>query len=309
MIGFKTARRNIDIPLHAVFKDSLSQSMHIEQKTRFPTLFCLDDFLTYGWSTPRCRMEPYSDSSSYCYPTNVGYYSFRMHDIWFAFNPRTQRPLMIASLIKKINSATSFTMHLALLIRTVQLLFPTDKNEDDVPKLSTEINPHLDRANFVMGFLWAMRKRAHSHLSRNQAYRNLTNPNRSLLGLMNQILGPNCERIQINIEAQAIQIWPGETAQVLHRDDLKYPVQERILQFMCLRVTCNAPRRNGCTRIALGSHKWEDPKRKATDAEISYAEMRQQTMVLSDRLFMEEEKIVLLRRASVLLQAIAWAAD
>ena len=35
--------------------------------------------------------------------------------------------------------------------------------------------------------------------------------------IMQRLLGPNCDRIQLNL-TQGIQIWPGEKAQVVHRD-------------------------------------------------------------------------------------------
>eukprot|EP01052_Picozoa_sp_SAG31_P026708 SAG31_NODE_2442_length_5683_cov_8.114792_3_plen_166_part_00 len=54
----------------------------------------------------------------------------------------------------------------------------------------------------------------------------------------------------------AIEVWPGETAQVLHRDDGIYPLQLSgvELQVSVLWALTRFSEENGATRVVLGSH-------------------------------------------------------
>jgi ectoine hydroxylase-related dioxygenase (phytanoyl-CoA dioxygenase family) len=90
-----------------------------------------------------------------------------------------------------------------------------------------------------------------------------------LLGVLDRVLG----HYQFSAPV-AIHIGPGETAQVLHRDEDVYPLprphQEVVVNTMW--AMCDFTEANGATRLVPGSHRW-DPDRRARDDEVVTAEM------------------------------------
>jgi ectoine hydroxylase-related dioxygenase (phytanoyl-CoA dioxygenase family) len=67
--------------------------------------------------------------------------------------------------------------------------------------------------------------------------------------------------VQLSV-TQAIQIWPGEAVQVLHRDDhlhhRHHPGPDS--QIQTLFATCDFTEENGATRVIPGSHLWNDQR-------------------------------------------------
>lgn len=84
----------------------------------------------------------------------------------------------------------------------------------------------------------------------------ITHP--KMLGIMDAILGPSCDRIQLNL-TQAIRIQSDERQQIFHRDDEFYPVDKRDAQFMinAMWALDDFTVENGATRIVVGSHRGE----------------------------------------------------
>lgn len=79
-----------------------------------------------------------------------------------------------------------------------------------------------------------------------------------ILGIMGAILGPSCDRIQLNL-TQAIRIQSDERQQIFHRDDEFYPVDKHGAQFMinAMWALDDFTVENGATRIVVGSHRGE----------------------------------------------------
>jgi len=82
-----------------------------------------------------------------------------------------------------------------------------------------------------------------------------------LLEIVDAILLPHCVNYRIG-SMTGIEIWPGETDQILHTDASIYPVQ---LPGLELQVSVNwalddFTEENGATRVVLGSHKWKHPR-------------------------------------------------
>jgi hypothetical protein len=140
--------------------------------------------------------------------------------------------------------------------------------------LQEELDRQFDQAPFCRGLFYGERtKRIHSLVSKSSICRQLIiEP--LILEIMNAALGPYCERIQLNL-TQGIQIWPGELAQILHRDDVMFPAPTKNHEFMmnALWAYSDFTRDNGATLLVPGSHKWSDPQRQATPEEIVQAEM------------------------------------
>lgn len=79
-----------------------------------------------------------------------------------------------------------------------------------------------------------------------------------VLKIANAVLLPHCLSYQVG-STTAIEIWPGETSQVLHRDDTIYPMRlpGMELQLSAMWALQNFTEENGATRLVLGSHKLE----------------------------------------------------
>lgn len=92
----------------------------------------------------------------------------------------------------------------------------------------------------------------------------------TVLGIMNAILGPNCDRIQLNL-TQAIRIESDERQQIFHRDDEFFPIEKNGAEFMinAMWALSDFTEANGATRIVKGSHIGEvdrEPPESAVDA-------------------------------------------
>jgi Phytanoyl-CoA dioxygenase (PhyH) len=81
-----------------------------------------------------------------------------------------------------------------------------------------------------------------------------------LLGLCDRVLLPSCARYQLNL-GQILQRGPGSPDQILHRDevvwaDVPRPAPE--LQLATVIAFVDFTEENGATRVAPGSHRWDD---------------------------------------------------
>lgn len=88
------------------------------------------------------------------------------------------------------------------------------------------------------------------------------------------LLKPNCEDYLLNT-AQVIEIRPGETAQMIHRDELAWspmPKVEIILQVEAMFALTDFTKASGATQVVPGSHLWEHD-REPEPEEIVQAEM------------------------------------
>ncbi|MBC8240851.1 MAG: phytanoyl-CoA dioxygenase family protein [Alphaproteobacteria bacterium] len=86
---------------------------------------------------------------------------------------------------------------------------------------------------------------------------------------------PNCEDYLLNT-GQLIQIGPGETAQMLHRDEdawQEFPAPRPPLQVEAMFALTDFTSANGATRVVPGSHRWP-LDREAMPGEITQAEMK-----------------------------------
>ena len=94
------------------------------------------------------------------------------------------------------------------------------------------------------------------------------------LDVCEHFLKPNCPDYLLNT-SQLIQIWPGEAAQRLHRDENAWPKLEGDsphVSVMVMLALTEFKMANGATQVVVGSHLW-DRDRVPEASEISYAEM------------------------------------
>jgi ectoine hydroxylase-related dioxygenase (phytanoyl-CoA dioxygenase family) len=91
-----------------------------------------------------------------------------------------------------------------------------------------------------------------------------------LLGALDHALG---EHYQFSAPV-ALQIGPGEKAQVLHRDEDIYPLPRPhpAVVVNSMWALCDFTEANGATRLVPGSHRW-DPERRPGERDVVHAAM------------------------------------
>lgn len=98
---------------------------------------------------------------------------------------------------------------------------------------------------------------------------------RRMMAVLDEILLPHCLEYLVG-SCTAIEIHPGETDQVLHRDDTIYPlrVPGMELQVSVMWALDDFTEENGATRVAPGSHLWVDPREPRAGDAVARAPMR-----------------------------------
>jgi ectoine hydroxylase-related dioxygenase (phytanoyl-CoA dioxygenase family) len=81
----------------------------------------------------------------------------------------------------------------------------------------------------------------------------------AILGLVEAILGPHCDTVQLNL-TQGIEIEPGSEAQPPHRDQDMWPIHAPGVEYLVNVMWPFTPytAENGATRIWPGSHRRQD---------------------------------------------------
>jgi ectoine hydroxylase-related dioxygenase (phytanoyl-CoA dioxygenase family) len=133
----------------------------------------------------------------------------------------------------------------------------TNQAENSViDQLASELRPHFDEygARFENDFngYKTLRQSGILELSRTSA--DLIAHSR-VMEIADAILLPHCTNYRIG-SCTAIEILPGEIAQVLHRDDSFYPIRIPDVEFQISAMWAldDFTIENGATRVAFGSH-------------------------------------------------------
>ncbi len=127
-----------------------------------------------------------------------------------------------------------------------------------VDQILDEMGPYIDRgATGRDEFSGFATKRIGSLVARSAACREVT-IHEKILGIANGFLGPQCERIQLHL-GQIIDIMPGQTAQLLHRDRLVWGLhlpKEVEPQLNTIWALTDFTKENGATHVVPGSQEW-----------------------------------------------------
>jgi ectoine hydroxylase-related dioxygenase (phytanoyl-CoA dioxygenase family) len=140
--------------------------------------------------------------------------------------------------------------------------------------LRCELDPEFVQAGFCEGLFYGQAtKRIHSLVRKSKTVRSMIMMP-MIVEIMRLTLGPNCDKIQLNL-TQGIQIWPGEKAQIIHRDDSMFPVKHKPFEFMvnAMWAYSEFTKDNGATIVVPGSHRW-DLDRMPAAHEMTLAEMQ-----------------------------------
>ena len=132
-------------------------------------------------------------------------------------------------------------------------------------RVACELQPHFDQYGheYYADFEGYKTLRLSEILARSRASADLIGEPFTLR-IVDEILLPHCINYRIG-SCTGIEILPGETAQLLHRDDGIYPIsiQGMELQVSAMWALEDFTRENGATHVAPGSH--QGPSRSVPD--------------------------------------------
>jgi len=129
-------------------------------------------------------------------------------------------------------------------------------SDDVVDQVSKELRPHYDAqgTKFQNDFNGYTTLRLYAVPGVSRASLDLIAHPR-VMEVVDGVLNPHCENFQLGSSA-AIEIYPGEDNQELHRDDDMYPIRIPDVEFQvgAMWALDDFTEENGATRVVPGSH-------------------------------------------------------
>ena len=177
--------------------------------------------------------------------------------------------------VKHVSIDTPIEEMLQILDDDAGLIIDNFLDEDALERIKNDLKPFLEvTKNGQDEFTGFETKRVGALMARSKTCQDL-----ALDPLINQMaesfLGPHCESYQLHFTS-AIQIGPGESSQILHRDRGVwggYIPRKIETQFSTVWAINDFTKENGATQVVPGSHKWHKD-REPLPEEIAYAEMK-----------------------------------
>ena len=177
--------------------------------------------------------------------------------------------------IKHVAIDTPIETILEILDEDAGLIIDNFLSDQNLESIKNDLKPYLNvTRNGQDEFTGFETKRVGALMARSKTCQDL-----ALDPLINQMaesfLGPHCESYQLHFTS-AIQIGPGESSQILHRDRGVwggYIPRKIETQFSTVWAINDFTKENGATQVVPGSHKWHKD-REPLPEEIAYAEMK-----------------------------------
>ena len=177
--------------------------------------------------------------------------------------------------VKHVSIDTPIEEILQILDDDAGLIIDNFLDEDGLERIKNDLKPYLEvTKNGQDEFTGFETKRVGALMARSKTCQDL-----ALDPLINQMadnfLGPHCESYQLHFTS-AIQIGPGESSQILHRDRGVwggYIPRKIETQFSTVWAINDFTKENGATQVVPGSHKWHKD-REPLPEEIAHAEMK-----------------------------------
>ena len=177
--------------------------------------------------------------------------------------------------IKHVSIDTPIETLLEILDEDAGLIIDNFLSDQNLESIKNDLKPYLNvTRNGQDEFTGFETKRVGALMARSKTCQDL-----ALDPLINQMaesfLGPHCESYQLHFTS-AIQIGPGESSQILHRDRGVwggYIPRKIETQFSTVWAINDFKKENGATQVVPGSHKWHKD-REPLPEEIAYAEMK-----------------------------------
>ena len=177
--------------------------------------------------------------------------------------------------LKHVSIDTPIEEILNILDEDAGLIIDNYLNQDNLEFIKNDLKPYLEvTKNGQDEFTGFETKRVGALMARSKTCQDL-----ALDPFINQMadsfLGPHCESYQLHFTS-AIQIGPGESSQILHRDRGVwggYIPRKIETQFSTVWAINDFTKENGATQVVPGSHKWHKDRQPLPE-EIAYAEMQ-----------------------------------
>ena len=177
--------------------------------------------------------------------------------------------------IKHVSIDTPIETILEILDEDAGLIIDNFLSDQNLESIKNDLKPYLNvTRNGQDEFTGFETKRVGALMARSKTCQDL-----ALDPLINKMaesfLGPHCESYQLHFTS-AIQIGPGESSQILHRDRGVwggYIPRKIETQFSTVWAINDFTKENGATQVVPGSHKWHKD-REPLPEEIAYAEMK-----------------------------------
>ena len=177
--------------------------------------------------------------------------------------------------VKHVSIDTPIEEILNILDEDAGLIIDNYLNKDNLEFIKNDLKPYLEvTKNGQDEFTGFETKRVGALMARSKTCQDL-----ALDPFINQMadsfLGPHCESYQLHFTS-AIQIGPGESSQILHRDRGVwggYIPRKIETQFSTVWAINDFTKENGATQVVPGSHKWHKDRQPLPE-EIAYAEMK-----------------------------------
>ena len=177
--------------------------------------------------------------------------------------------------VKHVSIDTPIEEMLQILDDDAGLIIDNFLDEDALERIKNDLKPFLEvTKNGQDEFTGFETKRVGALMARSKTCQDL-----ALDPFINQMadnfLGPHCESYQLHFTS-AIQIGPGESSQILHRDRGVwggYIPRKIETQFSTVWAINDFTKENGATQVVPGSHKWHKDRQPLPE-EIAYAEMK-----------------------------------
>jgi len=177
--------------------------------------------------------------------------------------------------IKHVSIDTPIETILEILDEDAGLIIDNFLSDQNLESIKNDLKPYLNvTRNGQDEFTGFETKRVGALMARSKTCQDL-----ALDPLINQMadsfLGPHCESYQLHFTS-AIQIGPGESSQILHRDRGVwggYIPRKIETQFSTVWAINDFTKENGATQVVPGSHKWHKDRQPLPE-EIAYAEMK-----------------------------------
>jgi ectoine hydroxylase-related dioxygenase (phytanoyl-CoA dioxygenase family) len=177
-------------------------------------------------------------------------------------------------MLESFEPGTGVDEPLAALQRDGAIVLAECIGNETVEAVKAELRPYFDSegAGYQNSFNGYQTLRLSGILARSRSAAELV-AFAPVLAILDAILLPHCINYRIG-SSTGIEIWPGESAQTLHRDDGIYPMRIPGIEW---QVSVNwaldaFTAENGATWVAPGSHRWPE-ERHATEDEIVQAIM------------------------------------
>ena len=177
--------------------------------------------------------------------------------------------------VKHVSIDTPIEEILNILDEDAGLIIDKVLSDQNLESIQNDLKPYLNvTRNGQDEFTGFETKRVGALMARSKTCQDL-----ALDPLINEMadsfLGPHCESYQLHFTS-AIQIGPGESSQILHRDRGVwggYIPRKIETQFSTVWAINDFTKENGATQVVPGSHKWHKD-REPLPEEIAYAEMK-----------------------------------